>query len=52
MISSTNSKDIYDLLVSSTHIVRNNFDDIKTIYHQYQFVCVLPHVTEYLPHFI
>ena len=52
MMSSHNSKDIYDLLLSSSYIVRNNFDNINTICHWQPFVCVLPHVIEYLPHFI
>ena len=41
MISGHNSKDIYYLLLSNSYIVRNNFDDIKTICEQKLFVCVL-----------
>ena len=42
----------YDLLLSSSYIVRDNFYDMKTICHKGPFVCIFPHVVEYLPLFI
>ena len=35
---------IYDLLLSSRYIVRDNYDDIWTICHQQPLLCVLLHV--------
>ena len=51
-ISGHNTKDIYNLWLSSSYIVRNSFDDKKTICHRKKIVCVLSHLMEYLPHII